>query len=96
MVTRNKRSPDEKIRIVMESVTANIALAELCRKYNLQPPTFYQWREGFIQGGKTAMAGTNGDAHKHLQKENENLKRITGELTIANDAFKKTLEGNKR
>ncbi|MGI0045735.1 MAG: transposase [Nitrosotalea sp.] len=96
MVTRSRRSAEEKIRIVMESITTNIGTAELCRKYNIQPPVFYQWKEKFVDGGKMALTGRNGDAAKHLQKENESLKRIVGELTIANDAFKKTLEGSKR
>ena len=96
MVTRNRRSAEEKIRIVMESMTTNITVAELCRKYNVQPPALYQWRERFMEGGKMALTGRNGDAEKHLLKENDSLKRIVGELTIANDAFKKTLEGSKR
>ncbi|MGH2613111.1 MAG: transposase [Rhabdochlamydiaceae bacterium] len=96
MVTRNKRSAEEKIRIVMESITTNITVAELCRKYNIQPPAFYQWKERFMEGGKMALTGRNGDAAKHLQKENESLKRIVGELTMANDLFKKTLKGNRR
>ncbi|MDE2589484.1 MAG: transposase, partial [Patescibacteria group bacterium] len=57
MVARNRRSAEEKIRIVMESLTTNIGMAELCRKYNIQPPTFYQWKERFIDGGKTALTG---------------------------------------
>lgn len=96
MVTRSRRSAEEKIRIVMESLTTDIGIADLCRKYNIQPPTFYQRKERFIEGGKMALAGRNGDASKHLQNENDSLKRIVGELTIANDAFKKTLEGSKK
>lgn len=95
MVTRNRRSAEEKIRIVMESITTNIGTAEMCRKYNIQPPAFYQWRERFMEGGKVALIGRNGNAEKHLQKENDSLKRIVGELTIANDAFKKRWRGAK-
>jgi transposase-like protein len=31
----NRWTADDRIRIVMESLTTNITLAELCRKYNL-------------------------------------------------------------
>ena len=96
-MVRSKFTPQEKARIVLESLNTNISAAELCRKYNISPPTFYQWKEKFVEGGKTSLNGTSkGDVCKSLQKENENLKRIIGELTIANDAFKKTLEGHKR
>jgi transposase-like protein len=95
-MVRSKFTPQEKARIILESLNTNIGAAELCRKHNISPPTFYQWKEKFIEGGKTSLNGTSKDVCKSLQKENENLKRIIGELTIVNDAFKKTLEGNKR
>jgi len=81
----------------VESLNTNISTAELCRKHNISPPTFYQWKEKFIEAGKASLNGkSNNDMYKNLQKENETLKRIVGELTIVNDAFKKTLEGHKR
>ena len=92
-----KWTASEKTRIVMESLTTNISIAELCRKHNLSPNTFYPWRERFLESGKDAFLGSpDSSTYKQLRKENENLKRLIGELTIANDAFKKTLEGAKR
>ena len=41
-----------------------------------------------MQGGKQALAD-RGDAAKNQVKEIENLKRIIGEITIANDILKK-------
>jgi hypothetical protein len=40
------------MRIVMESLTTSITLAELCRKYNLKPNVFYDWKQKFIEGEK--------------------------------------------
>ena len=51
-------TPEEKIQIVLESMNTNISLAELCRKYNLSPGVFYQWKEKFIKGGKLALSGS--------------------------------------
>jgi hypothetical protein len=42
----------------MESLTTNITLAELCRKYNLKPNVFYGWKQKFIEGGKMALTGS--------------------------------------
>ena len=36
-----KWTPEDKTRILMESLTTNITVAELCRKYNLNPNVFY-------------------------------------------------------
>jgi transposase-like protein len=88
---------DDRIRIVMESLTTNITLAELCRKYNLKPNVFYSWKQKFIEAGKLALTGSGeNNVNKQLQAENDRLKKLIGELTIANDAFKKTLETGRR
>ncbi|MDR4492295.1 MAG: transposase [Candidatus Nitrosocosmicus sp.] len=69
---------DDKIKIVMESLTTNITLAELCRKYNLKPNVFYRWKQKFIEGGRLVLTtdGTTGEnnINKQLQAENERLK----------------------
>jgi len=93
----SKFTPQEKARIVLESLNTNISIAELCRKHNVHPQTFYQWKEKFVEGGKASLCGKSNDSiYRNLQKENDSLKRIIGELTIVNDAFKKTLEASKR
>ena len=95
-MVKSKFTPAEKSRIVLESLNTNISTAELCRKYNIHPQTFYQWRERFVEGGKASLNGTpNGDVCKNLQKENDSLKRLIGEITIANDILKKRWRARK-
>jgi len=96
-MTRRHWTPEEKIRIVLESLNTNIGVAELCRKYAVTPTLFNYWRTRVIVGGKQALAGfgRNGGGAV-LEAENQRLKQLIGELTIANDAFKKILEGEKR
>jgi transposase-like protein len=90
-------TPEDKTRIVMESLTTNITVAELCRKYNLNPNVFYNWKQKFIEGGKIALSGSSKyNINKDLETENERLKRIIGEQTIAIDAFKKTFETGRK
>jgi transposase len=89
---KSKWMPDEKIRIVLESLNTNISMAELCRKHTLGPNAFYSWREKFMQGGKLALSGGLKDPAKEKDAEIQRLKQLIAELTIANDAFKKTLE----
>ena len=86
----SRRTADDRIRIVIESMTTNITLAELCRKCNLKPNVFYNWKQKFIEGDKLALtdSGEN-NINKQLNAENEHLKKLIGELMIPNDAFKK-------
>ena len=95
-MTRRHWMPEEKIRIVLESLNTSISIAELCRKYAVTPVVFYAWKEKFIEGGKQALTRSRRKGGEgELQAENERLKQLIGELTIANDAFKKILQGEK-
>ncbi len=99
MVYQSKWKPEDKIRIVMESINTSISISELCRKYGVVPTTFYQWKERFLESGKLGLSGglnKNGDASRELESENERLKKLIGELTIANDSLKKAMEGGRR
>ena len=86
-------STEDKIRIVLESINTNIALAELCRKYGVSPNAIYDWKEKFMEGGKLALSGALKDPGREKESEIDRLKKLIGELTIANDAMKKVLQG---
>ena len=95
--TSRRWTLEEKARIVMESLTTNITVAELWRKYRLNPNVFYNWKQKFIEGGRMALSGSTKDnINKDLETKNERLKRIIDEQTIAIDAFKKTLETGRK
>lgn len=96
-MTKKRWSAEEKYRIVMEALTTSMETAEICRKHGLSPNTFYPWREKFLEAAKGAMAGKSDTANaKALHKENDRLKTLLAESTLAVDALKKTLEGRKR
>ena len=87
----NMRWSAEKYRIVMETLTTSAGTVEICRKYGLSPNTFYPWRERFLESAKAAMAGKSNTAATKapLQKENDRLKTLLAESTLAVDALKK-------
>lgn len=94
---RSRWSPEDKIRIVLESLNTSITTAELCRKYNVTPLTVNKWKDRFLEGGKLALAGKLKDPDRVLQDQNRELKSLIGEYAIANDALKKALtEGGRR
>ena len=47
-----RRNPQDKTRIVMEFFSANITAAELCRKHNVSPAAFQDWKDMFLHGSK--------------------------------------------
>ncbi len=87
-----KWTASEKVRIVVESLSTSVSIAEICRKYNLSPNTFYPWKDKFLESYKMTFSGApDGNTCKNIAKQNYSLKRLIGELT--NDILKKTLEG---
>ena len=96
-MTKKRWTVEDKAKIVIESLTTSTSTADICKKYGLSPNTFYPWREKFLEGGRAALAGApSARATKALQKENTTLKTLVGEITLANDALKKTLEVRKK
>ncbi len=92
-MSRSYRTGDEKFNIIMESFqNPDIPIAEICREHGIAVSLFYKWKEQFIEGGKKGLEGNN----KIVNNETTDLKRIIADLTIANDALKKTLQGRRK
>ena len=82
-----RRNPQDKARTVMEFFSTNITAVELCRKHNVSPVIFQD--KGHVPAWGQAGPPERGDAAKSRAREVENLKRIIGEITVANDILKK-------
>ncbi|WMT50657.1 MAG: transposase [Ferroplasma sp.] len=86
---RNIRTGEEKFNIIIESLNSNETIAEICREHGIPVSMFYKWKEQFLEGGRKGLEGKDPD--KSLMKENESLKAIIGEMTIANEILKKII-----
>ena len=95
-MTHKKWSAEERVDIMVEFLSTNMGAAEVCRKHGIPLTTFDNWRRRFMDAGKRELAGIGGngrsDPAKALARENESLKIVVGELTLANSALKKSLE----
>ena len=92
---KTKWSTDEKVRIVLQALDPRTSMAELCMQHNLAPRTVYGWKERFLEGGRGSLEGSDAASKaKRHRKEVASLKRIIGEYAVANEALKKTLEGD--
>ena len=95
-MTHKKWSAKERVDIMIEFLSTNIGVAEVCRKYGISPTTFDNWRRRFMDAGKRELACISGngrsDPAKALAKENESLKIVVGEQALALAELKKSLE----
>ena len=96
MEGKSSRTKEEKARIVMEALTGNTSIAEICRRYNIASSAIYKWRDAFIAGGTASLEAGKTSKEMQMQREMENLKTIIGDLTVANETLKNTTVEERR
>ena len=93
--SRRQFPADEKIRIVMEGIRADVSVAELCRREGIVPTVYYKWLKDFMEAGKSRLRGdiqrqATPVEVKELRQENDRLKRLVAELSLDNMVLKKS------
>ncbi len=94
--SRRRFPTEDKIRIVLEGIRGELTVAELCRREGMHPTIYYKWLKDFMEAGKARMRGDSrrdatGDEVQELRQENERLKQLVAELSLANMTLKKSL-----
>jgi len=94
--TRRKFSAEDKIRIVLEGLRAEIPISELCRREGIAASIYYKWSKAFLESGKNGLTRSvlrdaTTDEVKRLKTENEDLKKAVAELMLDNMRYKKSL-----
>lgn len=94
--SRRKFPAEEKIRILLEGIQAEISVAELCRREGIHPTVYYKWLKDFMEAGKSRLRGdtkreATAEEIRQLREENERLKQLVAELSLANLTLKKSL-----
>ncbi len=94
--TRRRYSPDEKIRIVMEGIRGDESVSALCRREGISANIYYKWLKDFMEAGKSRLRGdtkreATAEEIRQLREENERLKQLVAELSLANLTLKKSL-----
>ncbi len=93
--TRRKFPAEEKIRIVMEGIRAEVSVVELCRREGIHPTIYYKWLKDFLEAGKGRLRGdakreATSDEVTQLRGENERLKQLVADLSLENLTLKKS------
>ena len=99
--TRRHHSAEEKIRIVLEGLSGEDSIAELCSKEGINQNLYYRWSKEFLEAGKKRLAGdtareATSDEVKELKAEARQLKETLAEVLIENRLLKKAFSGMER
>ena len=80
---RRKWTDRQKFQIVLEGLSGQISITELCNKYQISQTQYYKWRDQFLQHGDKIFSAKNSTKREDRQsQEIRKLKSIIGDLTI--------------
>lgn len=83
---RKSKFTESQILAVLAEGEAGLPVAEVCRKYGISSPTYYQWKSKYA-----GMSANELKRVKELEAENGRLKRMYAELALENAAIKDVL-----
>lgn len=87
MTKRRKWDAKTKAMIVMQGLKGT-PLADICTEHEISQAQYYQWRDQFMKHLPKVFENSE-KKQSSLEKENERLKKMIGELTVE---LKKTEE----
>lgn len=94
---RRRFSPEQKVLILREHFKNKVGVAELCRKYDINPNLFYRWEKQTFEGWVSVLAGalrrSNGKVHtteQRLKAKIGKLEEVISWLTQENIELKKS------
>jgi transposase len=95
--TKKRYTAEEKVRIVLEGFRKELTVAELCRREGIHAQVYYGWLRDFMEAGKERLQGdvlrqANRGEVKELQRENERLKNVIGDIALENNLLKKIMK----
>jgi putative transposase len=86
---KGKRFSEEQIRRILHDAEALGNVRDVCRQHNIAAQTLYRWRRQF-----GSMEVSDVKRLRALQRENAELQRLVGALTLDNRMLKDVLGKN--
>lgn len=82
-----KRFTESQIVASIKKQESGIAVKDICREIGISEATFYNWKSKY--GG---MEASDVSRLRELEKENAELKKMFGEMSLENRAMKNLIE----
>ncbi len=88
-------TPQRKLEIVIETLSSDAKVAEVCRREGVTPNLVYRWRKELLSSAAAVFSRKTPPKPDHrmqkLQSDNTRLKDVIAEITAENLELKKTL-----
>ncbi len=99
MGKKSEFSTAHKREIVLAILRRDDTISGLSRKHNVSQNTLTRWRDQFLEGADSGLAGAKSkrspeqERIRQLEKDLAGCNQVIGELTIANRISKKVRDG---
>jgi transposase len=88
-------TPQRKLQIVIETLSSDAKVAEVCRREGVTPNLVYRWRKELLNSASAVFSRKTAPKPDHrmqkLEADNTRLKNVIAEITAENLELKKTL-----
>ena len=95
MAKASKKSPDEKLRVVLSVLGGELSAAAAGRRARVSEQTVHNWKKAFLESGRDrlALGGRRRSAREaELEAECEELKAALGEAHVQSRVWQKGAE----
>ena len=89
---KRQRHTEEQIIQVLNEAQAGAPVEDLCRRHGISQATYYNWRDKFFEGGKTALAGNGPGGGRSSESDKAkiaDLERVIGQQAVEIQVYKK-------
>jgi transposase-like protein len=95
MAKRRNIQPQEKLAIVLEGMSSDSGIAEVCRRRGITTTQYYTWRQQLMRSAD-AIYGRHRKGSRqeeHLAEQQRRMQAVIAEITAENLELKKTFGG---
>lgn len=88
---KRRFTPQEKLKILLEGLRGDGAIAEVCRVYGTSTTQFYRWKRQLYEGAKGIFRrrGRPNAREEAMRRELERMRDVITELTTENLELKR-------
>lgn len=84
---------DKRLAVVLAGLRSEDSIREICKEHGVEVKSYYRWKDKFMEGGKAALGGENGEPDervREMEAEVKRLKELVADLSIENHLLKKS------
>lgn len=92
MEKRKRYNSQEKVKILLESFNKETTVTDICKKYNLHPNQYYQWKKELFENADSLFSDKR--FKNKEKKETEKIKKLEDKLKFKDQLISEIVEEN--